>query len=336
MTTTHCLFTHPAWIDLPAEDQSLSGQIGPTICFVADEEDAGQRLDRFIPDKLKQMGEPISRSLLQEWIRSGLVTVAGKVAHKPRQAIHSGDEVCVSIPTEKPTELLAENIPLSVIFEDKHIIVINKECGLVVHPGAGNENGTLVNALLFHCDGNLSRVGEDDRPGIVHRLDKDTSGCLVAAKSDSAYRSLVAQFSSRTTGKEYLAIVDGIPFSKKGRIENRIGRHPVHRQRMTILEPPAGKEAVTEYQVEFSDEKAKWSRVRCRILTGRTHQIRVHMKESLRCAILGDPIYAKVSRQKTKVNRLMLHAEMLQIIHPETGKEMTFQSGVPAAFEKFT
>ncbi len=321
---------------MPAEDQSLSEQEGPTIRFVAEDDDAGQRLDRFLPEKLKQKGEGVSRSLLQEWIRSGLVSVAGKIAHKPSQSIHSGDEVCVSIPTEKSTDLLAEKIPLSVLFEDEHIIVINKECGLVVHPGAGNESGTLVNALLFHCEGNLCRVGETDRPGIVHRLDKDTSGCLVAAKSDLAYRSLVAQFSGRSTRKEYLAIVDGVPYLEKGRIENRIGRHPVHRQRMTILEPPAGKEAITEYQLEFSDEKAKWSRVRCRILTGRTHQIRVHMKESLRCAILGDPIYAKISRQKTEVDRLMLHAEILQISHPESGKEMTFQSDTPAAFKKFS
>ncbi len=322
---------------MPTDDKppAASGSLPAKFRFLIIEDEVDQRLDRFLPEKLKHSGMTVSRSVVQHWIRSGLVSVTGKVVTKPRHSLNENDEVYLSIPEEKPLTLEPENIPLTILFEDEDIIVVNKQSGLVVHPGAGNEGGTLVNALLHHCDGNLSSAGEIDRPGIVHRLDKDTSGCLVAAKSDEAYHSLVAQFFGRTTKKEYLAIIDGIPVSAEGRIDNHIGRHPVHRQRMTVLEPPAGRQAITDYQVEITNQAGGWARVRCRILTGRTHQIRVHMKESLRCAILGDPIYGKPSRQPCRVDRLMLHAETLQISHPVTGRDVTFRSEIPAAFEVF-
>ena len=314
----------------------MKDQGSPPVCFTVDDGALTQRLDSFLPAKLKQAGKDVSRANVQEWIRSGQVSVAGNTARKPKHPVNPGDEICVSIPPKKKTELRAEDIPLTILFEDEHIVVIDKPCGKVVHPGAGNESGTVVNALLFHCRGKLSKKADDDRPGIVHRLDKDTSGCLIAAKSDSAYDSLVSQFSGRTTRKEYIAILDGIPGSSKGRIENNIGRNPHQRRQMTVLTPPEGKTAITEFVLEKSSEEEHWSRVRCRILTGRTHQIRVHMKESLHCAILGDPVYSKPARQRCKVKRLMLHAHLLRIAHPVTGREMTFEAEIPNEFRDFT
>ncbi len=279
--------------------------------------------------------ETVSRSVIQSWIREGHVTLnGGKV--KGKQTVAPGDSVQVSRPEEKPLELLAEEIPLEILFEDDDLIVINKPVGIVVHPGAGNTTGTLVNALLHHCKGRLSRLADEDRPGIVHRLDKDTSGCLVAAKSDRAYTSLVAQFSGRVTEKHYLAVVEGVPAIETGRIENQIGRHPVNRQKMSVRPKPEGKTAITEYDVIKEDSDRKWASVHCRILTGRTHQIRVHMKETLSCPILGDVIYAKVSRQKTKVDRLMLHARSLSFAHPaDASQKIEIEAPLPESFLQF-
>ena len=323
---------------MPSDDTPLpSSGSEKEFSFFVQETDSGKRLDQFLTRALKNSGEAVSRNAVQGWIKTSAVSVNGKTASKPRHEIAVGDEIALTIPEKVPTELLPEDIPLTVLFEDEHIIVIDKPSGLVVHPGSGNPNGTLVNALLHHCDGKLSQIGDKDRPGIVHRLDKDTSGCLVAAKSDQAHQALVSQFSGRTTTKEYIAVVNGIPGAPEGRIENRLGRHPVHRQRMTVLSPPAGKEAITEYLVEKSNERKGWTLIHCRILTGRTHQIRVHMKESLRCPILGDPIYGKPSRDAAEpVSRLMLHAERLTISHPLDGKELTFRSDMPEEFKKFS
>jgi 23S rRNA pseudouridine1911/1915/1917 synthase len=297
-------------------------------------EAAGERLDRYLPSALGGIGVDLSRALLQNLIKEGRVTLNGN-AVKPRHAVTPGDLIVVSQAVAGSSEPLGEAIDISILYEDEEIIVVNKQSGLVVHPASGNLDGTLVNALLHHCGGKLSRLAGEDRPGIVHRLDKDTSGCLVAAKSDAAYLSLVAQFSERETGKEYLAVTDGVPAATSGTIANRIGRHPVNRQKMAVVAPPAGKEAVTDFEVIRSNGTEKWASLRCVIHTGRTHQIRVHLKESLRCPILGDPIYSQISKQKTRVPRLMLHARFLTFRHPVTGGEITCEALLPEAFLPF-
>ena len=295
---------------------------------------AGDRLDRFLAREMERLGRDVSRAALQRWIRDGNVRVNGKVV-KPRHTVEEGERVEIEIPPEAPVELVPEPIDFEVLYEDEDIIVVDKPHGLVVHPGSGNRSGTLVNGLLHHCQGKLCELAGEDRPGIVHRLDKDTSGCLVAAKTDRAYHSLVSQFSGRETGKEYLAITSGVPTEERGRIENRIGRHPVNRQKMAVVSAPAGKEAITDFEIVREDEGGAWSAVRCVIHTGRTHQIRVHLKECLHAPILGDPIYGQPSRPKVKVSRLLLHAHRLRIRHPEDGRELEWEAPIPPEFTPF-
>lgn len=298
-------------------------------------EAAGERLDRFLPAALAGAGGPeLSRAALQNWIRDGAVRVNGRTT-QPRQSLAGGDWIEVTPPSTGSRAMEGEDIPLVVLFEDEDLIVVDKPPGLVVHPGAGNEGGTLVNALLHHCGGKLSRLADEDRPGIVHRLDKETSGCVVAAKTDQAYESLVAQFSGRETRKEYLAVTEGVPAEVEGHIVTRIGRHPVSRQRMAVLAPPAGKEAITDYRVLRSDPAGAWASLSCIIRTGRTHQIRVHLKEVLHCPILGDTIYAQVRRQRVPVDRLLLHARRLGFRHPLTGATLSFEASVPEAFAPY-
>lgn len=305
------------------------------IRLVVPGEGGGKRLDQFLPGFLEGENIGISRSRIQKLIKEGSILLNGQRA-KPRTEVTAGDEVLLRIPEEKEAELGPEEMELSVLFEDEHIIVVDKAPGLVVHPGVGNQSGTLVNGLLHHCRDILSREADEGRPGIVHRLDKETSGCLVAAKSDLAYRSLVAQFSGRQTGKRYVAVVSGVPRDFSGRIENRIGRHPVHRQKMSVLPAPGGKEAISDFEVLRQDSNGDWSWVEFRIHTGRTHQIRVHCRECLNCAILGDSIYAQPSRQKTRVERLMLHARFLMLDHPGSGERMEFEAPLPPEFEPFS
>ncbi|MEM7603446.1 MAG: RluA family pseudouridine synthase [Verrucomicrobiota bacterium] len=301
--------------------------------FIVTAESADQRLDRVLPALLESKGLTESRAVLQRWIKDGQVLLNQQKV-KPRQTLAAGDQIEVCIPEEDSTELAGEAMDLEILFEDSDIIVVNKPAGLVVHPASGNASGTLVNGLIHHTGGQLSRLADLDRPDIVHRLDKDTSGCLVAAKSDRAYESLVNQFSSRETGKEYLAVTLGVPASECGTLKSQIGRHPVNRQKMAILKAPAGKEAVTDFQIINSDAEGQWALLSCIIHTGRTHQIRVHLKEGLHCPILGDVIYGQPKRQRVKVERLMLHAWKLAFDHP-SGKRMSFESSVPSEFEVF-
>ncbi len=282
------------------------------------------RLDHFLQKELPD----ISRTRLQSLIRDGHITLNGKTT-KPNTQLRLNDQILVQIPDPRPVETVAQDIPLSILFEDEHIIVVNKPEGLVVHPAAGNPDGTLVNALLHHC-GNLSGIGGELRPGIVHRLDKETSGCLVAAKHDLAHTRLTEAFSQRTLTKIYLAAVAGVPKAHSGRIENRLGRHPVDRKRMTIVDAEPGKEAITEWR--RLSVHAGCALIECRLLTGRTHQLRVHMRESLQAAILGDTIYAQPQRQPVQVPRLMLHAWKLAFQHPITAKKLSLEAPVPAVF----
>ncbi len=296
------------------------------------EAEAKLRLDQFLVKK----GVPLSRSKIQTFIKEGHCLIDGTTNTKPRYSLRQGESVCFTQPEEEVSSLpQPESIPLSILFEDSDLIVVDKPSGMVVHPGSGNDSGTLVNALLHHCEGQLSQLADPDRPGIVHRLDKDTSGCIVAAKSDRAYLSLVEQFSTRRTNKFYVAVVAGTPTEQSGIIKTNIGRHPVNRQKMANVTPPAGKEAITRFEVLRSDPKGNWSWVKCKIETGRTHQIRVHMKESLQCPILADPIYANVKRQKPKLPRLMLHARELQFNHPDDDRLLKFEAAIPEEFAPF-
>jgi 23S rRNA pseudouridine1911/1915/1917 synthase len=286
-------------------------------------EESNLRIDRFLAEKLPDL----SRSRLQSLIKDGHITLNGN-STKSKQPICEGDIIKITIPPLTQPKAKPENIKLNILYEDEHLVVINKPHGLVVHPAAGNPDGTLVNALLHHCN-HLSGIGGVERPGIVHRLDKDTSGCLVAAKSDTAHRHLVESFTNRQVKKLYLAVVNGCPSIESGKIENHIARNPKDRQKMTVVTPPRGKLAITNYSVKKKSDGA--SLIECHLLTGRTHQIRVHMK-SLGNPILGDPIYSRAAKQNTQVTRLMLHAWKLSFIHPETRKEMHFHSEHPAEF----
>lgn len=275
-----------------------------------------QRLDKFLSENTE-----FSRSRIKKLIESGHITVNGKKA-EPSYKLKKEDKVDIDVPESEKSELEAEEIPLDIIYEDKDILVLNKPRGLTVHPGAGNRSGTLVNALLHHYSGSrLPTIGGVERPGIVHRLDKDTSGVLLVAKNDKAHQSLSAQFKDRTIQKTYLAIVKGSPKKDEGTISEPIGRHPVNRKKMAVSQK--GREAITHYKVlkRFKN----YSLVELRPKTGRTHQLRVHMKH-LGHPISGDPIYNEGDDSN---HRLQLHAYKIRFLHPSTGKEMEFEAKLP-------
>jgi len=280
------------------------------------------RLDQFLAKQLPEY----SRSRLQQLILGGFVQL-NNVTARPRQIVRSGDKIELIEPPLEKIETRPEPIPLEILFEDDDLIVINKAAGLTVHPGAGHREHTLVNALLSHC-ATLSGIGGKERPGIVHRLDKETSGCLVAAKNDVAHRELSKQFAARTVEKIYLALVAGKLRKATGIIEEKIGRHPVHRQRMSVTSP-RGRTAKTEYRVIRSSDQA--SLIECRLHSGRTHQIRVHLHH-LGHPVLGDKIYApKVAKNYP---RQMLHAWKLGFRHPRTGEWKTFEAPLPDDFNQ--
>jgi 23S rRNA pseudouridine1911/1915/1917 synthase len=270
-----------------------------------------------------------SRTALQRAFDAGRVMLRG-AAIKRDHSVTGGDVLDFSFPDVVPAALRAVDIPLDVLFEDKHMLALNKAAGMIVHPGAATGEDTLVHALLSHCANTLSGIGGVERPGIVHRLDKETTGVIVVAKTDKAHRALADQFATRALRKEYLAIVAGVPQLLSGTIDRAISRHPTHRHRMTIGE--GGKPARTSWErVEAFGEIA--ALLRCEIFTGRTHQIRVHLK-SLGHPILGDPLYgwkpdARLSKQPARV---MLHAEHLVLTHPISGKELDLRAPLPKDF----
>jgi len=292
------------------------------IEFVVTEDDAKLRLDQFLAKRLPEY----SRSRIQQLIRGGFVRINDQTT-RPRQIVRRGDKISLREPPVEKIDIRPEPIPLDVLFEDEDIIVINKPAGLTVHPGAGQREHTLVNALLSHCV-SLSGIGGKERPGIVHRLDKETSGCLVVAKNDIAHRELSKQFAARTVEKIYLALVTGKLRKPAGVIEEKIGRHPVHRQRMQVTSL-RGRTAKTEYRVICSSEQA--SLIECRLHSGRTHQIRVHLHH-LGHAVLGDKVYA--SRFAKNFPRQMLHAWKLGFHHPRTGELKNFEAPSPADFKQ--
>jgi 23S rRNA pseudouridine1911/1915/1917 synthase len=282
--------------------------------------DARRRLDVVVAEKCSRL----SRSRVQTLIESGHIKLNGQPV-KPRHAVHAGDLVTVEEPAVVPTHLQPQAIPITFLFEDEFLAVINKPAGLVVHPGAGQTDGTLVNALLHHCTA-LSGIGGELRPGIVHRLDKETSGCLVIAKNDEIHHRLSRLFANREVEKIYVAICNGIFRQKIGDIREPIGRNPFHRKKMAVTDK--GRSAHTQYKVV--KEVNSNSVVLCRLLTGRTHQIRVHLLH-LKHPILGDDLYGR----RAFAGRLMLHAWRLGFQHPMTKNWMEFRAEVPQEFVGF-
>jgi 23S rRNA pseudouridine1911/1915/1917 synthase len=279
------------------------------------------RIDLYLVTALPEF----SRTRIQQLIRAGFVRLNGTTI-RPNELVRAGDQIELTNPRTEKIETRPEAIPLETLFEDDDLIVINKPAGMTVHPGAGHREHTLVNALLHHCS-SLSGIGGKERPGIVHRLDKETSGCLVAAKNDIAHRELSEQFATRTVEKIYLALVAGKLRKPTGVIEENIGRHPVHRQRMSVVSP-RGRAARTEYRVVRSSEQA--SLIQCSLHSGRTHQIRVHLHH-LGHPVLGDKIYAP--RFGKNFPRQMLHAWKLGFRHPRTGEWKNFQASLPDDFK---
>jgi len=278
--------------------------------------------------------QAVSRGTIQRLIAEGQIRVNGqkvKASHRP----HAGERIEVSWPEARPATAQPEDIPLDVIFEDRNLVVLNKPAGLVVHPASGNEEHTLVNALLHHCAGQLSGIGGVARPGIVHRLDKDTSGCLVVAKNDATHTALAAQFAGRSLEKVYHAILCGEVQAESGDIRAGIARHPTHRKRMAVAAGAGAREAWTSYKVLERMKAA--TLVEALLHTGRTHQIRVHFLH-LGHPVVGDAIYGRGANKRFKeltsraAPRQMLHARRISFTHPGTGKKMTFEAPWPADF----
>jgi 23S rRNA pseudouridine1911/1915/1917 synthase len=296
------------------------------------QEQNGLRLDR----ALSELFPSHSRSFLATLVAGGRVSIDGAPARKAAQRVEAGQRVVIDVPDAAPSGLESQDIPLTVLHEDVDIVVIDKPAGLVVHPAAGHADQTLVNALLFHVK-DLSGVGGELRPGIVHRLDKDTSGVMVIAKHDAAHRKLTANWNSERVRKEYLALVYGTPASDRGTVDAPIGRDPRDRKRMAVV--PEGRRAITDYEVA---ERVRYaSLLRCRLRTGRTHQIRVHLKH-LGHPIVGDPVYSgpqwrgipdkRVQKALSSLERQMLHAAKITFEHPSSGVAMTFEAPLPADF----
>jgi 23S rRNA pseudouridine1911/1915/1917 synthase len=297
--------------------------------IVADE--SADRLDAWLAARLPDL----SRSRVQALIREQFIVVNGGPA-KPRDPVRAGSVISIALPEAVPAEAQAQDIPLVILYEDEHLLVLDKAPGMVVHPAAGNPDGTLVNALLHHCKGSLSGIGGVERPGIVHRLDKDTSGCLVVAKSDIAHVALVNQFAERSTmEKLYLLVTTGVPKPERGTVFTHIGRHPVNRQKMAVVNPPGGKAAITDYEVLAMDASTATALVLCHLHTGRTHQIRVHMHHK-GTPIIGDPIYGRPTKTPGLPQRLMLHAWRLSFKHPVTKQRLSLEAPVPFEFAQWT
>jgi 23S rRNA pseudouridine1911/1915/1917 synthase len=267
----------------------------------------------------------LSRAGAQRLIKAGRVTRDGKAATDADRRVWAGETYEITLPPPEPAAPKAQALPLTIVYGDDDLLVIDKPAGLVVHPAAGNRDGTLVNALLAHCGASLSGIGGVARPGIVHRLDKDTSGLMVVAKHDAAHRALSAQFADRSLSRVYQAVTRGVPHPAKGSIEGAIGRHPRDRKRMAVV-ARGGKPALTHYKVmeRFGTEAGL---VECRLATGRTHQIRAHMAH-IKHPLIGDPVYG-ARRGGIVFPRQALHAAELTFLHPRTGRAMKFRSPLP-------
>ena len=288
----------------------------------AETEDAGTRADVFLAAKLG-----VSRSNMQKLLEDGRVKRGEKII-KANYKVRAGEMFVVDIPEPEPIEAVPENIPLDIIYEDDDVVVLNKARGMVVHPAPGNYTGTLVNALLYHCS-NLSGINSAIRPGIIHRLDKDTSGIMIVAKNDAAHISLSQQIQSKTAVRTYLAVVRGNIKTDSGTIETQIARDKTDRKKMAVVKD-GGRDAITDYEV--LERFGKYTLVRCKLRTGRTHQIRVHM-EYLGYPLVGDPKYSPM-KTPFGIKGQALHSHTLEFTHPRTGERMKFEAPLPEDMHK--
>lgn len=300
------------------------------------QEAAGERLDRFLAEQLPEL----TRSQIKRLIDDGRVSVTG-VAVKAGLKLRGGEAVGISLPEPEPVDALPEAIPLAILYEDPHLIVINKPAHMVVHPAPGHRGGTLVNALLHHCR-DLSGIGGVLRPGIVHRLDKDTSGVMVATKDDRTHQQLARQFKAHTIQRRYRALVHGLVQNQQGTIDQPIGRHPAQRLKMSSS-TRHGRRAVTHWQVLRRYDRDRLTLLDLKLETGRTHQIRVHLAE-INLPVVGDPLYgsarmargladARLRKQIESLDRQFLHAWQLGFVHPQSGEEMEFRAPLPAELQ---
>lgn len=307
-----------------------------SCCLQVSVDHVAVRLDRFLDDKLPEL----TRSQIKRLIDEGAVTLDG-ASSKPGIKLRGGEEICVHLPEPVAAEAQAEAIPLAVLYEDSALIVVNKPADFVVHPAPGHQSGTLVNALLYHCQ-DLSGVGGELRPGIVHRLDKDTSGVMVATKDDRAHRHLALQFKEHSIQRRYRALVYGLVADDRGRIDQPIGRHPVHRKKMST-DARVNRHAITHWKVVRRYEEDRLTLVDLLLETGRTHQIRVHLS-GMGTPIVGDPLYGGASRARSvgdallrkmivPLQRQFLHAWQLGFDHPD-GRAMLFQAALPKELQE--
>ena len=294
---------------------------------------AGWRLDRALADALPTL----SRERLKTLIRSGALADGAGTIRDPAVKVKGSESFRLAVPEPEPAHNEAQDIPLKIVFEDDHLLVVDKPAGLVVHPAAGNRDGTLVNALLHHCGGSLSGIGGVARPGIVHRIDKDTSGLLVVAKTDVAHEGLSRQFAAHSIERRYLAIVSGVPSVGGGTVDAPLARSSANRKKIAIVEQGRGKRAVTHWKrLDLLRESAL---VECRLETGRTHQVRVHMA-SIGHPLLGDPVYGRSGKGHRKLltelnfQRQALHAAELGFVHPVTKNRLSFASGMPSDMQE--
>ncbi len=293
-----------------------------SIIWRCEEQDAGARVDACLAAHTE-----LSRSRVAALMAEGALSIDGRMERKPSARVAPGQVLMLAVPEARVTEAVPQDIPLDILYQDSDVVIVNKPCGMVVHPAAGNEDGTLVNALLYHIS-DLSGVGGELRPGIVHRLDKDTSGLLLVAKNDRAHAALSEQFRERTMEKHYRAVALGSFREDSGLIDAPIARHPTDRKKMAVV--AGGRESRTEWKVLERLNGATFLDVH--LLTGRTHQIRVHMQH-IGHPLLGDPIYAPHVRTAVRIPRLMLHAYSLAFTHPSTGERMSFCAPLPEEFE---
>lgn len=333
--------------DAPKVSTPLHTPQEGTLSYEITEEEAGQRLDRVLAARAEAESLALSRTRIRALIEEGRVRVAGQQASDPGAKVKTGQKIDIDVPAATPAVPQAENIPLDIIFEDAHLIVIDKPAGLVVHPANGHETGTLVNALIAHCGDSLSGIGGVKRPGIVHRIDKETSGLLVVAKTDAAHQGLSALFADhgRTLPliREYIAFVWGKMERSAGMIEAALARHPHNREKMAVSNREQAREAITHWamQESFTSGSSQVSRIACQLETGRTHQIRVHMAH-IGHPLLADSVYGagfktkalhlgpatKAALEKLSA-RQALHAARLGFEHPITGEEIEFESPLP-------
>ena len=294
---------------------------------------AGWRLDRALAAAVPTM----SRERLKSLVKSGALQTKDRPVRDPALKVRGDEEFRLSVPEPTPAHNVPQDIPLRIVFEDEHLLVVDKPAGLVVHPAAGNPDGTLVNALLHHCGGSLSGIGGVARPGIVHRIDKDTSGLLLVAKTDVAHEGLAKQFAAHSIERRYLALVNGVPKTAEGIVDAPLARSSTNRKKISIVEGSRGKRAVTHWRrLQILREAAL---VECRLETGRTHQVRVHMA-SLGYPLLGDPVYGRSGKNNRELlkslnfYRQALHAAELGFTHPVTKHRLSFASGMPADMQE--